>query len=167
MSNHAIETANKQRLRAKQIGGLPDFQTPPLYPVFLGEGLSWLSLAPTNGNNAESVICGLHAQQSGWINYAPIPTPRMKIDKCHLVVEFTSMEGDSEVSLSLLYMDAAHKFHKQVSTPQVASGSRFHFAIPLAHVSRDAAFRCSLHVQLMDPKKTVVIAGTWIEVEGT
>ena len=166
MPSDMIESASKQRLRAKQIGGLPDYQTPPLYPVQLESGMSWLSLAPDDQHTA-GVICGLNVTKSGWINYAPIPTPRMKIDQCHLVVEFTSLKGDSEVSLSLLYMDAAHRFHKQVSTPQVASGSRFHFAIPLDHVSRDAAFRCSLHVQLMEPEKTVVIAGTWIEVEGT
>lgn len=156
---------SKQRLRAKQVGGLPDFQAPNLYAAQMGEGVKWLSLAP-DAEHPMGVICGLNVSQSGWICYAPAVVPRMKIDRFLVAVELTSFDGKGLAALQLLYMDQKHAFHKLSSTPQLANGERFRFTIPVEHLDREASFRCSLQVQLMNPAVAVVVTGAWLEAEG-
>ena len=90
----------------------------------------------------------------------------MKIDRFLVTVEHISMDGDAQFALSLLYLDKDHQFHKLASTPQIANGDRFRYQIPLERLDRNASFRCSLHVQLMDESKPVIITGMWAEAEG-
>jgi len=161
----------KQRTRAKQIGGLPDYQTPNLYAAHMPEGTRWL-LVPPDEDHLPGVCVGMNVHNSALIPFAPIPLPRMQMSRAVVVVEYTSDYQDEEgksdagqVSLYLLYISHDGDFHKQTSVPLVAIGDRFAFEMPLGHLDRNDLLSISLGVTLLNDKP-ILIRGVWMEIEG-
>jgi len=161
----------KQRTRAKQIGGLPDYQTPNLYAAHMPTGTHFMLIAPDE-EHEPGVCVGMNVTMSGMIPFAPVPLPRMQMSRAVLVVEYTSEYEDEEfksdaaqVSMYLLYLSHEGEFHKQSSVPLVAIGERFAFEIPLEHLDRNDLLAVSLGVTLLNDVP-VLIRGVWMEIEG-
>jgi len=161
----------RQRTRAKQIGGLPAYQTPNLYAAHMPDGAHWL-LVPPDEDHLPGVAVGMNFTMSGLVPFAPIPLPRMRMARVLVVVEYTSEFQDeaqhtdaAQCALSLLYISHDGDFHKQTSTPLVAIGDRFAFEIPLDHLDRNDLVSLSLGITLMNDVP-VLIRGVWMEIEG-
>jgi len=161
----------KQRTRAKQIGGMPAYQTPNLYAAHMPAGTHWL-LVPPDEDHLPGVAVGMNVTVSGLIPFAPIPLPQMRMSRLVVVVESTSdfedeqtHRGAAEVSFYLLYLSHESEFHKQTSVPLIAIGDRFAFEVPLEHLDRNDLLSLSIGVTLLNDKP-VLLRGVWLEIEG-
>lgn len=161
----------KQRTRAKQIGGMPDYQTPNLYAAHMPAGTHFMLVSPDDAHEP-GVCVGMNVTMSGLIPFAPVPLPRMQMVRAVLVVETTSEFEDelqhsdaAQLSLYLLYLSHDGEFHKQTSVPLMAIGDRFAFEIPLEHLDRNDLFSASVGVTLLNDVP-VLLRGVWMEIEG-